>query len=333
MSRKATMVAPANIALIKYWGTRDLNLTLPFNPSLSMTLRECATRTTVELAEKADVDEILVRTPGGNLQGASEAFAEGVVRHLDKLRAWAGVSHRFRVATENSFPMGAGLASSASGFAALALTVIECLDREVSLQTASGLARQSGSGSAARSVMGGYVEWPAAGRGDGSAEQVFTAGHWDLRDVVVVLDTTEKRVSSRQGHKLAETSPYFEHRLAQVPQRLAEVRQAIAARDFARLAPVVEEEAIDLHLIAMSSRPPIFYWLPGSLAVLQMARDLRENGVEVCSTMDAGANVHLICTGAAEDRVIEALGELPEVHKVIRDGVGDGPRVDDRHLF
>jgi len=333
MSHKATVVAPSNIALIKYWGTRDLDQTLPFNPSFSMTLRECATRTTVETLEGAVADEVLVRGSDGGLQTASRAFAGGVVRHLDKLRAWAGAADRFRVATENSFPMGAGLASSASGFAALALAVVESLERDISPETASRLARQSGSGSAARSVMGGYVEWPAEGREGGSAAQVLAAEHWDLRDVVAILDTTEKRVSSRTGHKLAETSPYFEHRLEQLPRRLTEVRQAITERDFARLAPTVEEEAIDLHLIAMSSRPPIFYWLPGSLAVLKLARELRENGVEVCSTMDAGANVHLICTGAAEDRVVEALNELPEVQNVIRDGVGEGPRIDDQHLF
>jgi len=333
MIGKATIVAPSNIALIKYWGTRDLNRTLPFNPSFSMTLRHCTTRTTVAGIEDAVTDEVLVQGLEGGLQAAPEAFAQGVVSHLDKLRSWAEVAHRFRVATENSFPMGAGLASSASGFAALALAVVESLGREISPETASRLARHSGSGSAARSVMGGYVEWPADGSEDGSATQVFPATHWDLRDVVAILDTSEKRVSSRAGHKLAETSPYFAHRLEQLPRRLREVRQAVADRDFSRLAPMVEEEAIDLHLIAMSSKPPIFYWRPGSLAVLALARELRENGVEVCSTMDAGANVHLICTSAAEERVVAALEELPEVQTVIRDGVGNGPRIDDQDLF
>ena len=183
MSHKATVVAPSNIALIKYWGTRDLDQTLPFNPSFSMTLRECATRTTVETLEGAVADEVLVRGSDGGLQTASRAFAGGVVRHLDKLRAWAGAADRFRVATENSFPMGAGLASSASGFAALALAVVESLERDISPETASRLARQSGSGSAARSVMGGYVEWPAADREDGSAtrclrQSIGICGTW-----------------------------------------------------------------------------------------------------------------------------------------------------------
>ena len=333
MSGKATIVAPSNIALIKYWGTRDLATTMPFNPSLSMTLRECVTRTTVEPGLDGAADEIQVRFKGEDLRAAPEAFAAGVVSHLDKLRRWAGVDDRFRIATENSFPMGAGLATSASAYSDQAQAVMRSLGKDISLETASILARSSGSGSAARSVMGGYVEWPAEGSDDGAATQVLPANHWDLRDVVAILDTAEKRVSSRAGHKLAETSPYFLPRLGQLPHRLAEVRQAIADREFAQLAPIVEEEAIDLHLIAMSSRPPIFYWLPGSLTVLSLVRDLREKGLAACSTMDAGANVHVLCTAAAEDRVVAALRELPEVKDVIRDGVGDGPKAEDRHLF
>lgn len=331
MSCKATVVAPSNIALIKYWGTSDFQRTLPFNPSLSMTLRECNTRTTVE-ATDAPGDEVRVRGDDGQLQSASPAFAEGVGRHLDRLRQWAGYQGRFRVATENSFPMGAGMASSASGFAALALAVVAALERQVSAETASVLARESGSGSAARSVMGGFVEWPAEGA-DGAARQVLTADHWDLRDVIAILDTTEKRVSSRAGHRLAETSPYFRPRLAALPERTLAVRRALEARDFASLAPLVEEEAIDLHLIAMSSRPPIFYWRPGTLVVLELARALRENGAEVCATMDAGANVHLICTPEAEGSVVAALNVLPEVETVLRDGVGTGPRTVDEPLF
>jgi diphosphomevalonate decarboxylase len=115
--------------------------------------------------------------------------------------------------------------------------------------------------------------------------------------------------------------------------RLGRVRRAIERRSFAELAPVVEEEAIDLHLIAMSSRPPIFYWLPGTLRVLAAAGRLRESGVEVCATMDAGPNVHLICTAEAEETVAGELAGMPEVGAVIRDRVGPGPALSDQHLF
>ena len=333
MSRKATVVAPSNIALIKYWGTRDLAETLPFNPSFSMTLRECATRTTVEGIEGAGADNILVSVANGGFEAASESFAGGVIRHLDRLRAWADVDQRFRVATQNSFPMGAGLASSASGFAALALAVVESLEREVDPETASrsgtaewlGIRRPIGHGRlcgmAGRRVRRGIRSASLRGRALGSARCGRHPGY----------DGEASFIPGRA--QTGRDQPLFRPPTAQLPHRLAEVRQAIAERDFARLAPIVEEEAIDLHLIAMSSRPPIFYWQPASLAVLQLARDLREDGVEVCSTMDAGANVHLLCTVAAEGRVVAALRGMPEVQDVIRDGVGDGPQVEDQHLF
>lgn len=332
MSGKATVEAPSNIAFIKYWGTRDLEATLPFNPSLSMTLSRCATRTTLERLAGGPADEVLLRSADHGFEPASEGFAAGVVRHLNELRAWAGVREPFRVATENSFPMGTGLASSASGFAALALAFVAVLEREVSPREASMLARKSGSGSAARSVMGGFVEWPAADDGSAAAAQLLPAEHWDLRDVIAVLDIHSKEVSSREGHRRAPSSPYFRRRLQELPQRLARARQALLEKDFPQLALVMEEEAIDLHLIAMSSRPPIFYWQPGTLRVLEVVRQLRREGENVCATMDAGANVHVICTATSEERLVAELHGLADVQEVIRDRVGRGPRSLAEHL-
>lgn len=333
-SGRSTWVAPSNIAFIKYWGTRDTERTLPFNPSISMTLKRCVSRTTVVPATGAETDEVLVCDEEGNLMPAAEGFARGVLEHLDRLREWSGAETRFRVATENSFPTAAGIASSASGFAALTLATLGALGREVPLRERSVLARLSGSGSAARSVIGGYVEWPAGEEaGLGHAVQVAGADHWDLRDLVAVLASEAKTVSSKEGHGRALTSPYFEVRQGLLPERLERVRSALRERDFAAFAPVVEEEAIDLHLIAMSSRPPIFYWRPGTLEVQQLVRQLRAEGAEVCFTMDAGANVHVICTPESEDRVAAALEDLPEVRTLIRDGVGSGPEAVDEHLL
>ncbi len=334
MSGKATVIAPSNIAFIKYWGTRDEERVLPFNPSLSMTLTNCFSITTVEHLDDEGADEVFQSGRGGVLEAASATFAARVEEHLERLRRWAGIGGRFRVATENSFPMGTGMASSASGFAALTLALVRALDREVDTAELTVLARRSGSGSAARSVLGGYVIWPA-GDGDegGHAVAVAPAEHWDLRDVIAVLDGTPKLVSSREGHRRAPSSPYFERRLELLPERLDRVRAAIERRSFVDLAPAVEEEAIDLHLIAMSSRPPIFYWQPATLRVLAEVRRLRTSGLEVCATMDAGANVHAICSARDEPRVSEAIEGLPEVGSVIRDGVGAGPITVQEHLF
>nr|HRC86222.1 diphosphomevalonate decarboxylase [Thermoanaerobaculia bacterium] len=258
---KASVKAPANIAFIKYWGARDLERALPVNASISMTLSVCQSHSTVEALEEPGNDAIWWADESGRLVPAGAAFTGRALAHLDRLRRATGFAGSFRVATRNSFPASAGIASSASGFAALTLAVVESLGLEPSPAELSRLARASGSASAARSVLGGYVELPA-----GLSEEAATARclapaqHWPLADVIVLVDDGPKDVSSLEGHRRALTSPYFEARCRELPDRLAAVREAIADRDLESLGPLVEEEAIDLHLIAMSSKPPIFYW-------------------------------------------------------------------------
>lgn len=330
---KATATAPSNIAFIKYWGARDLARAIPENPSISMTLSACFSRCTVEHAPEATRHEILWRGQSG-FELAPPSFADRVAAHLDRLRAWAGASGAFRVATENSFPSAAGLASSASGFSALTLAVLGALGRQVSVAEQSALARSSGSGSAARSVLGGYVMWPAPGEeAESYAAQVLPASHWDLRDVIALVETSHKEVSSLDGHRRAPTSPYFEQRQKDLPGRFERLVRALTERDFPVFAEVLEEEAIDLHVIGMTSRPPIFYWKPATLAVLEAVRLLRRDGVAAASTMDAGANVHVICTPAAEEAVAARLAAVPGVETVMRDRVGDGPRYETEHFF
>lgn len=334
MSGKASVEAPSNIAFIKYWGTRDRERTLPYNPSISMTLSRCVSRCTVEHRPDGVGHEVLLRDGGDDrFLPAGEAFASGVKRHLDRLRHWAGAEGSFAVATENSFPTGAGMASSASGFAALTLATLGALGRRLGIEEVSALARLSGSGSAARSVLGGYVEWPSERSvREGAAVELAPAGHWELCDVVAVVDSSPKEVSSRQGHRRAPSSPYWERRLERLPARLEEVRRAIAERDLERLGKVMEDEAVDMHLVAMSSRPPILYWTAGTFAVLELARRLRQRGVGAWATIDAGPNVHLICASDDAATVSEELEACDEVESVIFDRVGAGPRPLERHL-
>lgn len=330
---KASVLAPANIAFIKYWGARDLARALPVNPSISMTLSSCVSETTVEAREQPGADEILLADAAGLLSPAPESFARRAAAHLETLRRELGFAGSFRVATRNRFPSSAGLASSASGFAALTVAVVRALGRDVSTSRLSTLARLSGSGSAARSVLGGYVEWPREGDDDAPAFPLADAAHWDLRDVIAIVETGEKEVSSLDGHRRAATSPHFERRLEELPRRLDTVRRAIRERDLALLGPTLEEEAVDLHLVAMSSRPPIFYWNPGTLTVLAALRDLRREGLSGWATMDAGANVHVICDPASESAIAVRLRELDGVVDVIRDRVGTGPASTESALF
>jgi diphosphomevalonate decarboxylase len=336
---KTTVTAPANIAFVKYWGARDLDRALPMNPSISMTLDHCVTRCTVEVLDGGH-DEIWLSEPDGGFGTPEPDFTRRVVDQLDRVRAWAGRDDPFRVATRNTFPSAAGLASSASGFAALTLAAAGALGRQdAPTKELSQLSRRSGSGSAARSVLGGYVEWPDPGAAGGFdaepsyAIQLAEAARWDLRDVIAVVEIGPKVVSSLEGHRLALTSPYYEKRQELLPERLQKVRRAIETRDLDLLGPVLEEEAVDLNIIAMSSHPPVFYWSPGTVAVLRAVRELRQEGLAAWATMDAGANVHVICDADSEDEVAERLEDLPAVGFVIRDGVGDGPEFDTTHLF
>lgn len=336
---KATVIAPSNIAFIKYWGARDLERALPTNPSISMTLTRCVSHTTAEVLSEGAADEIFLADDDGGLRPTPPSFSDRIRTHLDRLRRWADRTEGLRIATRNSFPASAGIASSASGLAALTLAVVRVFGEAPSVAELSNLARRSGSGSASRSVLGGYVEWPARTLGEDLTEEhahampLVPADHWDLRDVIALIETGPKEVSSLEGHRRAPTSPYFERRLTLLPERLERVRGAIRRRDFETLGEVIGEEAIDLHLIAMSSKPPIFYWAPGTLEVLDAVRQLRTEGILAASTMDAGANVHVICPPESEDTVADRLEAIPAVRRVIRDGVGTGPVDSDEHLL
>jgi diphosphomevalonate decarboxylase len=334
MIGKATVTAPSNIAFIKYWGARDLERALPMNASISMTLTECVSRSTVAFTAGSDEpDRIELVDDDGSLTPPPASFSDRALAHLDRVRRWAHRSGSFRVATRNSFPTGAGIASSASGFAALTIASTKALGLTLTTAELSDLARMSGSGSAARSVLGGYVAWSPQGEGAGHAVQIAPESHWDLRNVIALVDHGEKDVSSLDGHRLATSSPHFETRQRILPERLATVHRAIGERDLATLGPVLEEEAIELHLIAMSSKPPIFYWKPGTVQVLERLRGMRREGLEAWATMDAGANVHVICARHAEAPVIAALTELSGVSGVLLDGVGPGPHEEREHLF
>ncbi|MFQ5678247.1 MAG: diphosphomevalonate decarboxylase [Gemmatimonadota bacterium] len=336
-ARKVSVRAAANIAFVKYWGAREVAAGLPFNSSISMTLSRCTSHCTAEFDPEADRDEVYEAGERGELRPPPAGWTAPVLAHLDRIRRWAGVQGAFRIATRNSFPAGAGLASSASGFAALTVAAAGATARDADPADLSDLARQSGSGSAARSVLGGYVEWPAdlgeveAGRAP--ARRLHGPRHWDLRDVVALVETGPKAVSSREGHERVPTSPYFEARLALLPARLDGARRAVENKDFDALRTVLEEEAVDLHFLAMTARPPFFYWTPATLEVVGAVRDLGASGVDAAWTMDAGANVHVICSASAERPVVERLRTLSGVRSLIRDRVGPGPVETDDHLL
>jgi diphosphomevalonate decarboxylase len=212
--------------------------------------------------------------------------------------------------------MGAGIASSAAAFAALALAASAAAGLKLSERELSRLARQ-GSGSACRSVPAGFVEWQVGEtEQDSYAYSIAGPEHWDLVDCVAVVATGHKPVGSTEGHALAGSSPLQSARVADTPRRLEVCRQAIQTRDFGALAEMIELDSNLMHAVMMTSQPPLFYWQPASLMIMNEVCAWRQAGLPAAYTLDAGPNVHVICEAAAAAAVRERLLNMPGVQTV-----------------
>ena len=320
--RTATALAHPNIAFIKYWGNRNEALRLPSNSSLSMNLAGLETRTQVDFDEAFHRDELILN--GAEQEGAALVR---VSAFLDLVRSMGGIKAGARVESTNNFPSGAGVASSASAFAALALAASRAAGLDLDEAALSRLARR-GSGSASRSVPGGFVEWRAADKDEDSfAYSVAPAGHWDLVDCIAVVSEAHKSTGSTQGHALAGTSPLQGARVAGAEARLGACREALLDRDFAALAEVAELDSHLMHAVMMTSNPRLLYWQPGTMAVLLAVADWREEGLQACTTIDAGPNVHVICTEEDSRELAARLAKVEGVQAVIEAPVGGPTRV------
>lgn len=324
---KITVKASSDVALIKYWGKKDEGLRLPENGSLSMVLAGLDTITTVEFREDLTQDEV-------EIQGETEVGESSrVIRHLDRVRQLAGIHTFAKVVSNNTFPRGTGLSSSGSGFAALTLAATKAAGLNLNQKELSILARQ-GSGTACRCVCGGFVEWRDGETSDTSySETLFPPDHWDLRDVVAVVDEGRKTVSSTAGHTTARTSPFFEARQAHVKAKLEAVRLALAEKNFTQLGEIVEAEALEFHSILLTSQPPLIAWYPGTIEVMLEVQKLRREGVECYFTINTGFNVHVLTLPEFETQVEVRLKELPLVKKTVLAKVGPAPRFIDEALF
>lgn len=309
----ATAVAHPNIALCKYWGKRDRALNLPATPSLSLTVAPFSTTTTVEWGAPADEAWL----DGRKLEGAEE---KKVFKLLDLLDSWRP---KVKVVSHNDFPTAAGLASSSSGFAALVVAAAAAAGQTRSETDLSLLARR-GSGSACRSIFGGWAEWRLGERPDGTDSHglpVAPADHWDLRLVVAIFDAGPKEVSSRDGmNHTQETSPYFGAWVASAPRDVEEGRRAVLARDFDRLARVMERSSMRMHASMMAADPPLLYWKSGSVWAMELVRGLRARGLPCAFTMDAGPNVKVLCKADDAEEIASRLGKVADRVTVLHPG-------------
>jgi len=321
-----TAVAGANIALVKYWGKRDESLNLPAAGSLSLTLKELGTRTTVRFGEHLGPRDRL------RLNGLEpdDVTRTRNVSFLDLVRAYAGTDARAEVVSENSVPTAAGLASSASGFAALALAATRAAGLSLTPEQLSALARR-GSGSAARSIFGGFVRMNAGTAPDGSdshASAIPEGDGWTLRLVVAVTAEGPKAIGSTAAMARTErTSPYYDSWVTTIPRDLLEARAAIAERDLPRLGALAERNALRMHASAMAADPPILYWTPATVAAIETVRGLREQGIPAYFTIDAGPHVKVLCTAGTASQVEAAMGATPGVLRTYIASPGRGARV------
>ncbi|MBI2892550.1 MAG: diphosphomevalonate decarboxylase [Deltaproteobacteria bacterium] len=317
-------VACANFALCKYWGKSDPDRNLPAVPSLSMTVDALRTRTNVELLEGQGEDRIVI-----DGRPATGEAARRVTVHLDRLGRIAGVRPRMAVTSDSTFAAAAGLASSASAFAALTAAAARAVGLDLGADALSDLARQA-SASAARSVHGGFVELPAAPSGTDflAAHPVPVASGLELGMSILITSESPKSVGSRDGMtRTAATSPYHEAWVRQAPAELVSARAALASGDLGELGAVMERSALRMHASAMAADPGLLYWNAATVEAIHAVRRLREGGVEAYFTVDAGPNVKVLHRRVDSERVRAALGAVAGVLRIIEAGVGQGVEV------
>ncbi len=324
--RIATVEATPNIAVVKYWGKRDNKIILPMEGSQSFTIDSLKTRTTVMFSDKFKEDEFWLNNKKVDL--TDKEIAERM-QQLNIIRERAGITLKAKIVSINCFPTAAGFASSASGLAALACAASRAAGLNLSAKELSILARL-GSGSACRSVVGGFVEWHKGTKEDGSdsfAETIYPANHWpELRLVSAVLAEGKKKVSSRAGMKqTVATSVLYTARLAYLPTLLKEMREAVGRKDFAKFAELTMRESNNMHATMLDTWPPIMYLNDLSKQVIYAVGELNANEIKAAYTFDAGPNAHIYTLEKNVPEVKRMLEGINGVQKVIVSKIGNGP--------
>ncbi|MFH0922798.1 MAG: diphosphomevalonate decarboxylase [Candidatus Micrarchaeota archaeon] len=333
-----TCEATANIAVVKYWGKRDEKLILPQEGSLSFTMDEqLKTRTSVLFSDKLASDELWLNNKKMDL--AEKDTAERL-QQLDIIRQKAGIQSKAKIVSVNCFPTAAGFASSAAGLAALACAASKAAGLNLTSDELSILARL-GSGSACRSVLGGFVEWKRGTKADGSdcvAVQIAPASHWpELRNVIGITDPKQKKVSSRAGMKqTVATSALYPARLAYLPKLIEDMKNAVLAKDFATFGLLTMRESSNMHAVMLDTWPPIMYLNDISKQAVYAINDWNasKGAIDAAYTFDAGPNPHVYTTEKNAAEIRKLLTEIEGMQKTMVCKVGEGPKyLDAGHLL
>lgn len=313
--------AYTNIALIKYWGKKNEALILPMNNSLSLTLDAFYTETEVIFSDSYIADEFYL---DDTLQ--DEKATKKVSQFLDLFRKEAGISLKASVISQNFVPTAAGLASSASGLAALAGACNTALKLGLDDLSLSRFARR-GSGSACRSIFGGFVEWEKGHDDLSSYAKPVPSDSFedDLAMVFILINDQKKEVSSRNGmRRTVETSSFYQGWLDSVEGDLYQLKQAIKTKDFQLLGETMERNGLKMHGTTLAAQPPFTYWSPDSLKAMDAVRQLRKQGIPCYFTMDAGPNVKVLVENSHLSEVQETFTKLFSKEQVITADAGPG---------
>lgn len=324
---KKTAIAPANAGLIKYWGRKDELLRIPENGSISVNLSGLTTTTTVEFDEQYESDQVFLA------RIEDKSSSDRVISHLDRIRKIAGVKTKAKVVSRNSFPSATGLSSSSSGFAALTLAASVAAGLILSEKELSKLARL-GSGSACRSIPDGYVEWVKGDTHETSyAQSIFPPTYWNIVDVVAIVSTGKKEISSSEGQTFVHTSPFYPVRLSRVEKKIHTMKKVIQERNFSAFGELIEGEALELHAVMMTSKPPLLYWTNQTVSLMRKVREWRVKGLPVYFTINTGQDVHLFCERKSENALTKELKTLEYVRDFISNTPSVGARLVEAHLF
>lgn len=319
MIKRAKARAHANIALIKYWGKENDELAIPMNSSLSLTLDCFYTETEVVFDDNIDQDYFYL-----NNIIQDKSASHKVSKFLDLFRNEVGIITPAIVKSINYVPTAAGLASSASGFAALAAAANIASGLNLGPRDLSMYARR-GSGSATRSIYGGFVEWQKGSSDKDSYAIEIDDANWDIGMVVVVVNSGEKAVSSRKGMKrTVATSPFYRAWVESAAEDLEMIKIAIKNRDFEQMGEIAESNGLKMHATMLGANPPLSYWEPDSVVVMQMVRELRREGIPCYFTMDAGPNVKIICRLSQSNIIKARLEQIFKTEQIIISGPGPG---------
>ncbi|MBD3202672.1 diphosphomevalonate decarboxylase [Candidatus Woesearchaeota archaeon] len=329
---KASAKANPNFALVKYWGKRDEKLKLPQNSSISLTVSDFFTHTTIEFSEKYERDELVLNKK--KYLPKNKEY-ENIKEFLNQARKISGTSLRAKVVSKNNFPTSAGFASSASGFSALATAVNQALSLKLGKKGLSILARM-GSGSASRSIFSGFSEWKKGKKKDGSdcfAVQLKDNNYWnDIRIIACIISKKKKSIKSRKAmRETVKTSPMYGCWLENIENDLEKTRHAIEKKDFSLLGKTAEHNCLKMHSLMWTTIPPIIYQEPKTIEIIKKVFEMRDNGLECYFTMDAGPQVKILCLRRSVPAIIENILGIAKERFVLKPG--RGARVSQNHLF